>query len=248
MAQWQAVPQLEVFRQRCQRRPRLPASTAAVHTDFVSLGEAAPWAPPHVPLVSLWLLPCQAIECSVPRFSVFARKLVPYSGALWRCSAATTMPPMQGRARFVWRRMPGRTHPCPAARRGPVRCVRNRTSPHGQATALEAAAVSNLASLKWLASPKPDTLLDGFCPEPPQDEQVAVNSNGQMLFLRLAEITWVKAANWGVELHVGHQTHRLRDTFGALAAKLPPDRFLRLNARVLVNVTELKALGPRTRG
>jgi DNA-binding LytR/AlgR family response regulator len=74
---------------------------------------------------------------------------------------------------------------------------------------------------------------------------VAVNSNGQMLFLRLAEIKWVKAANWGVELHVGHQTHRLRDSFAALTAKLPPDRFLRVSARVLVNVTQLNALRPR---
>ena len=96
--------------------------------------------------------------------------------------------------------------------------------------------------------PAPNTLLDGFCPEPSQDDQIAVNSNGQILFLRLADIEWVQAADWGVELRVCRQTHRLRDTFASLAAKLPPDRFLRITPRVLVNVTELKALRSRTRG
>jgi DNA-binding LytR/AlgR family response regulator len=75
-----------------------------------------------------------------------------------------------------------------------------------------------------------------------------VNSNGQMLFLPLAEIKWVQVADWGVELRVGGQTHRLMDSFAALAAKLPPGRFLRINHRVLVNVTQLTALRSKARG
>ncbi len=75
-----------------------------------------------------------------------------------------------------------------------------------------------------------------------------MNSNGQMLFLRLADIEWVHAADWGVELRLGRQTHRLRDTFAAVAAKLPPDRFLCLNPRLLVNIKRLKELRSRIKG
>ena len=75
-----------------------------------------------------------------------------------------------------------------------------------------------------------------------------MNSNGQMLFLHLADIEWVQAADRGVELRVGRQTHRLRDTFAALAAKLPPDRFLRISPWVLVNMEQIKELQPMVDG
>ena len=62
-----------------------------------------------------------------------------------------------------------------------------------------------------------------------------MNSNGIMLFLRLADIEWMETADNGVKLRIGRQTHRLRDTLEALAAKLPPGRFLRISRSTLVN-------------
>jgi hypothetical protein len=85
-------------------------------------------------------------------------------------------------------------------------------------------------------------LLEGFCPEPSQEEQIAVNSNGLMLFLRLADIEWMETADTGVKLRIGKQTHRLRDTLEALAAKLPPGRFLRISRSTLVNIEHIKGV------
>jgi two-component system LytT family response regulator len=82
-------------------------------------------------------------------------------------------------------------------------------------------------------------LLEGFCPEPSQEEQIAVNSNGLMLFLRLADIEWMETADNCVKLRVGKQTHRLRDTLAVVAAKLPPGRFLRISRSTLVNVEHI---------
>jgi hypothetical protein len=101
---------------------------------------------------------------------------------------------------------------------------------------------------KWLAPQKPEELLEGFCPEPRQEEQIAVTSNGLMIFLRLADIEWVEAVGQGVALHVGQMTHLLRYTLPALAAKLPPDRFLRLNRSTLVNIAQIKELQPTFQG
>jgi two-component system LytT family response regulator len=69
-----------------------------------------------------------------------------------------------------------------------------------------------------------------------------------MLFLRLADIEWVEGADNGVELHLGRETHRLRDTLAAVGAKLPPDRFLRISRSTLVNREQIKELLPTFRG
>lgn len=85
-------------------------------------------------------------------------------------------------------------------------------------------------------------MLEGFCPEPPQEEQIAVNSNGLMLSLRLADIEWMETADNCVILHVGKRTHRLRDTLAVVAAKLPPGRFLRVSRSTLVNIEQISGL------
>jgi two-component system, LytTR family, response regulator len=92
-----------------------------------------------------------------------------------------------------------------------------------------------------------EALLEGFCLEPRQEEQIAVNSHGRLLFLQLNDIDWLEAADDCVVLHVGGQTHRLRATLAALAAKLPPGRFLPIGPLVLVNVEQVKELYPLRR-
>ena len=90
--------------------------------------------------------------------------------------------------------------------------------------------------------PKPEDLLEGFCPEPGQEELIAVNSKGQMISLRLGDIEWMQAADDSVRLHVGRHIHRLRDTLATVAAKLPPGRFLRLSRSTLVNIGQIMGL------
>lgn len=63
-----------------------------------------------------------------------------------------------------------------------------------------------------------------------------------MLSLRLADIDWLEAADNGVKLHLGKQTHRLRDTLAVVAAKLPPGHFLRISRSTLVNIEQVQGL------
>ncbi len=85
-------------------------------------------------------------------------------------------------------------------------------------------------------------LLEGFCPEPHPEEQVAVNSNGRLLLLRLADIDWLEIVEDGVALHAGKETHLLHDSLAAISAKLPPGRFLRVSSSALVNVAQIRSL------
>lgn len=154
------------------------------------------------------------------------------------------MPAMQSRARFAWPGKTGRTSECPAARRLAAASTRapSRTSPHDLARPRKRTARRRSPPVKRLAPPKPNDLLEGFCPEPSQEEQIAVNSNGLMLFLRLADIEWMETAENCVKLRVGKQTHRLRDTLAVVAAKLPPGRFLRISRSTLVNIEHIKGV------
>ena len=145
----------------------------------------------------------------------------------------------------------GRTGGCPPARWLPAgsTCAPGQALPQESAGFHEpGASLRSAPPSKWRAPQKPKTLLEGFCPEPRHEEQIAVNSNGLMLFLRLADIEWVQAAGSWVELHVGQKTHLLRATLSAVATKLPPDRFLSISPSMLVNIEQIKELRPMLDG
>jgi two-component system LytT family response regulator len=96
----------------------------------------------------------------------------------------------------------------------------------------------------WLAPQIPDRMLDGFCPEPCQEEQFAVHCGGRMLFLRAGDVEWLEEADGGVALHVGKEIHLLQGTLAAVAARLPPGGFLRIAPSTLVNVQQIKEFQP----
>jgi two-component system LytT family response regulator len=79
-------------------------------------------------------------------------------------------------------------------------------------------------------------------------ERIVVKSNGRILFLRLADVDWMEAADNYVELHVGQEAHLLRETMTALEARLPADRFLRISRSTIVNLEQIKELQPRFHG
>jgi two-component system LytT family response regulator len=85
-------------------------------------------------------------------------------------------------------------------------------------------------------------LLEGFCPEPRPEDQVAVSASGCLLLLRLADIDWLEAEDGQVMLHVGRETHRLNKTLAAVMAKLPPERFVGITPFVAVNLRQIKGL------
>jgi hypothetical protein len=154
------------------------------------------------------------------------------------------MPAMQGRARFAWGEERGRSGKSPAPRWLPSGSthVPSQAPPHKPALSRKPKARRRSAPVKQPAPPKPKDLLDGFCPDPSQEEQIAVNPNGLMLSVCLSDIEWMQAADDCVLLHVRRHTHRLRDTLAVLTAKLPPGRFLRISRSTLVNIEQIQGL------
>lgn len=77
-------------------------------------------------------------------------------------------------------------------------------------------------------------------------ERLVVKSAGRIFFLAVAEIDWIEAADNYVELHVGKQSHLVRQTLSHLETRLDPNQFVRIRHSTIVNVRKIKELRPST--
>lgn len=91
-------------------------------------------------------------------------------------------------------------------------------------------------------------LLADLRPKAKPADRLIIKSEGRVLFLRMEEIDWVEAADNYVSLHVGTESHLLRETMGALESRLPADRFLRISRSTMVNIERIKELQPMFHG
>jgi two-component system LytT family response regulator len=75
-------------------------------------------------------------------------------------------------------------------------------------------------------------------------ERLVIKAGGRVFFMRADEIDWIEAAANYVRLHAGKEAHLLRETITGLAAKLDPDKFLRIHRSIIVNLDRVKELQP----
>lgn len=92
------------------------------------------------------------------------------------------------------------------------------------------------------------SLLADLKPEQKHLERLVIKSAGRVFFLRTDEIDWIESAGNYASLHVGRETHLLRETMNTLEAKLNPAKFLRIHRSNIVNVERIKELHPLFRG
>jgi two-component system, LytTR family, response regulator len=79
-------------------------------------------------------------------------------------------------------------------------------------------------------------------------ERLVIKSAGRVFFLRVEEIDWIEAAGNYVRLHVGKETHLLRDTMSSLETRLDPRKFLRIHRSTMVNIERIQELQPLFHG
>jgi len=93
------------------------------------------------------------------------------------------------------------------------------------------------------------TVLAQLRPRPnPGMERIPVKSGGKVTFVNVTDVDWVGSADNYVELHVGAQTHLVRETLTAMQQRLPPDRFIRVSRTAIVNSERVKELQPLFHG
>jgi two-component system LytT family response regulator len=85
-------------------------------------------------------------------------------------------------------------------------------------------------------------LLPDIRRQQPGRERIIVRSSGRIYFVRTSEIDWCEAAGNYVRLHVGQQTHLVRDTMAHVEADLDPSQFVRIHRSAIVNVDRIQEL------
>ena len=91
-------------------------------------------------------------------------------------------------------------------------------------------------------------LLEDLKPGPKYLDRLVIKSAGRIFFLRTEEIDWIEAAGNYLRLHVGKESHLLRETMSGIEGKLDPARFIRIHRSTIVNIDRIKELHPWFRG
>jgi two-component system, LytTR family, response regulator len=79
-------------------------------------------------------------------------------------------------------------------------------------------------------------------------DRLVVKAVGRVFFLKTDEIDWIEAAGNYVKLHIGRESHMIRETMNGIEAKLDPAKFLRIHRSTVVNIDRIKELQPMFSG
>jgi two-component system LytT family response regulator len=82
----------------------------------------------------------------------------------------------------------------------------------------------------------------------PYPERFLVRAPKHLYFVKAAEIEWAEGASNYVRLYIDGRAHLVRETLAGLAAKLPPERFVRVHRSVIVNLDRIARLEPAGHG
>jgi two-component system LytT family response regulator len=72
--------------------------------------------------------------------------------------------------------------------------------------------------------------------------RIPVESRGQTRFVAVPDIDYITARGPYAELHVGGQTHLIRERMQALEERLDPDRFFRIHRSAIVPLDRVESL------
>ncbi|MGH9830809.1 MAG: LytR/AlgR family response regulator transcription factor, partial [Blastocatellia bacterium] len=75
-------------------------------------------------------------------------------------------------------------------------------------------------------------------------ERLAVKTSSRVFILKVEEIDWIEAEGKYVRIHIGDQSHLLREAISFLDARLDPSRFFRVHRSAIVNLDSIRELQP----
>src|SRR6266850_1457666 len=79
-------------------------------------------------------------------------------------------------------------------------------------------------------------------------QRLVIKSGARMLFLQPEKVEWVEAEKDYVRLHVGKETHLVRETMNSFEKKLESRHFVRVHRSTIVNLDFVKEMKPLPSG
>ena len=90
-------------------------------------------------------------------------------------------------------------------------------------------------------------LLGGSAPAT-QLTRLAIKTDDKVVFVAIGEVDSIESAGNYVVVHVGKDSHVLRETLTSLEGKLPAKQFLRISRAAIVNLERVRELQPMFKG
>lgn len=78
--------------------------------------------------------------------------------------------------------------------------------------------------------------------------RIAVKSVGRTVFVNAANVDWLETAGNYVCLHVGKDTHVVRETMNQLETQLDPAKFVRIHRSTMVRIETIREIQPLFNG
>jgi two-component system, LytTR family, response regulator len=85
-------------------------------------------------------------------------------------------------------------------------------------------------------------LVEDVRPAPRRQQRLMVRSGARTVFLEVRQVDWVEAEGNYVRLHVGEESHLIRDTMHAVEGRLGPDHFVRIHRSRIANIERVREL------
>lgn len=91
-------------------------------------------------------------------------------------------------------------------------------------------------------------LVTSLAAEQREKRRLVVKSSGRVFFVKVDDIDWIEAEGNYVRLHMGPQSHLLRDTMKGMENVLDPSVFVRIHRSTIVNADRIRELQPLFHG
>lgn len=92
------------------------------------------------------------------------------------------------------------------------------------------------------------SLLAEVKPAPKYLKRIPVKSSRGTTLVLTEEIDWISSAGHFLELHVGRETHLIREKLSVIEQELDPESFIRIHRSTIVNIDRIKSLHPLFNG
>lgn len=86
------------------------------------------------------------------------------------------------------------------------------------------------------------SLLEASPSKAVKSDRIAIRSSGQIRFLRASEIDWIDSQGNYARIHVGSETHMLKETLQNLEERLDASQFFRCHRSSIVNIDRIESL------
>jgi len=89
-------------------------------------------------------------------------------------------------------------------------------------------------------APAHDTAARGAAAEPPFAERLAIRLGNRSSIIEVRDIDWIEADDYCCSVHIGSETHVMRESLRALEGRLNPLEFVRIHRSAIVNVRRIR--------